>query len=231
MFEACHILPSLQRNAIRAASVDARHELRRLQLRPSHRNCRGCCHAVVGIDLGTTHSAVSVLEGGTAKVIPADGEHMLLASLVCFQPMAGAETHAIPLQGHSSSASVRLLFWQAAVICRLQMVFHRVYVRTDPVVGSRADECSGGILVDNIKRLMGKTFAESASLQQQTSYPVREAADGTIEVVCLADGHSVSPEQVSAEILKVRLLSPFKCDTGDIMSALAGFTYWQTWRG
>lgn len=203
-------MPNSPRNALRFLSVDARPELRRLQLRASHKNCRGCCHAVVGIDLGTTHSAVSVLEGGTAKVIPADGENRLLASLVCFQPMTGAKTHALPLHDHSSSVSIRLLFWQATVICRLQMVFHRVYVHTDPVVGSIADECSGGVLVDNIKRLMGKTFAESASLQRQVSYPVREAADGTVEVVCDADGRSISPEKVSAEILKVRWCSPFQ---------------------
>lgn len=186
---------------MQVASVESRHASRRTPPRTSRAKHRGCCKAVIGIDLGTTHSGVSVLEGGSAQVIPADGEHMLLPSLVCFHPTAGAHIH------HVADVVIHACR-QTAWICELQIGFHRVCLLTDPLVGSLADDCSEGVLVDNVKRLMGKSFSEAATLQQQMSYPVQEAADGTIEVVCASDGRSFSPEQVSAEILKVRNDSP-----------------------
>lgn len=54
---------------------------------------------------------------------------------------------------------------------------------------------------------MGKQFSEANALQKQLTYPIRQAADGTIEVVCENEERGLSPEQVSAEILKVKNLA------------------------
>lgn len=75
-------------------------------------------------------------------------------------------------------------------------------------MGSDASECTSGILVDNIKRLMGKPFSETTKLQQQMSYAVQEAADGMVEVVCSSCDATARPEHISAEILKVCCILP-----------------------
>eukprot|EP00892_Ulva_mutabilis_P006761 jgi/Ulvmu1/4457/UM002_0182.1 len=142
------------------ATADVRHAIgRRHDAMATAR--RLFCKAVVGIDLGTTHSAVSIVEDGRAKVIPSDGASMLLPSLVYLSQVE------------------------------------------DPIVGATAEDGTGGVLVDNIKRLMGRPFHETTDLHDQVSYQVQEATDGMVEVVCSSDGWTESPEQISAQILKV----------------------------
>lgn len=76
---------------------------------------RGCCNAVVGIDLGTTHSAVSIIESGHAKVIPSDGENALLPSLVCMQPVGGV--HAQNVKDCAAISDKMYLAFNNLIIC------------------------------------------------------------------------------------------------------------------
>lgn len=55
------------------------------QLRVRHLRCAGRDEVVVGIDLGTTNSAISIVENGSAVIVPDSEGQEVTPSVVSFQ--------------------------------------------------------------------------------------------------------------------------------------------------
>jgi molecular chaperone DnaK len=117
---------------------------------------------IIGIDLGTTNSAVAIVDSGIPLVI-ADSEGQRLTPSVVHYPSAEAP----PMVGRGANR-VRVL--------------------------------KPGQTVYSVKRFMGRRGGELAQEETLVAYPIKGQGSASVRVEI--DGRSLSPEAVSAEILK-----------------------------
>ena len=120
-------------------------------------------HKVVGIDLGTTNSAIAVMEGGNPQVIANSEGAPTTPSVVAYTK--GGDL----LVGG---------------IARRQAV-------------SNPDNTFG-----SVKRLMGRQVSELAEEDTRLPYRLMEGADGNVKIWCPALGKELTPEEVSAQVLR-----------------------------
>ena len=159
------------------------------------RNLRS--QAAVGIDLGTTNSLVSVVSDGAPVIVAGADGALLLPSVVRYTADGATRPNGCIRLSMRCKCNT--------VISALSGALHPA---AGPVVGEAAtQDADAASTCRHAKRLLGRRYDDVEGLAAALPYCIEADADGNAVVSLPSAGH-VPPEQVCAEIVKVRARNP-----------------------
>jgi len=132
---------------------------------------------IFGIDLGTTHSLIAVMEGESPRIIPDSSGNPLLPSVVALETAGGTlvGTGAVEMEPHLGA------------------------IEDGQVSATRLSDGKDGVVVRSVKRYMGLGGEEIAP-EDRRRYAFADLEGPVVRF--LVGSRSFTPSQISAEILK-----------------------------